>query len=328
MRKRDDQEGAVEYGRLTNEFKADGELSDNCDKRLVEIAEERQKLSDYVIRKIKQIIVGISLLSATAQVAEAGMTKNDTEKISGKVNVAMLENTERDQDLRERIKETAEYVRNVEINHISDNEYLKKLTVEFKGDEKLAKKEQQKRLENLKSVNVIIHNDLKEVTEELEGGQAGDKPAAGFYREKEHEIHVARQYVGLWSTLQHEFKHASLKGYQNITPHAKEILEDTYQKQGFLGIFKNINDEYLGDHAERIVRKQEVDGELEGRGIKKYGEGFTEENYERMMMLYRKGKLSEAENDFIKRTKPGFENFKKIFEEIAKNENNKDVLNA
>jgi hypothetical protein len=318
----------LEFQDICRKYNVSEELKLKYKNKLQEICDVASTLARFSKRRMTQVVIGASMFISTAQAVEASDMINNTEKVKGVVNVAMFENTDRDQDLRERTEQMAEYIRNQEIKWVGSDEYFEKLKIEFKGDEVLAKKNWQQRIDNLKSVNIIFHNTVEDVAVAHGEGLAGDKPVAGFYRESDHEIHVFRQYTSLWSTLRHELNHASLRGSQDITESAKEILNDTYKTQGFLGVFSDVNDKYLGNSSERIVRKQEFEKELIGRGIKKYGEEFTEEGYKRMMLLYENGKLSEEENDFIKRTKPGYENFKKIFENIAKNEVASDSVNV
>lgn len=311
-----------EFQEICEKHEVPAELMGKYRLKLQAIVEKASIIADIAKHEMSRVIIGASMLLATANAASAG-EKYETQKVSAGVSVEMIENTERDRDLRERIGQMAEYIRSQEIDHVESGEYLKKLTIEFKGDENLAKEAQQKRVANLKSVNMIFHVELEKITDVLEGGKAGDKQAAGCYFPGKNEIHVARQHLSLWSTLRHELKHAALNGYRDISNNAKDVLNDTYETQGFFGLFKDANDEYHGDYAERIVRKQTAESNL-----KKYGENFTKEDYERMMTLYEGQKLAEEEMEFIKRTKPGFENFRKVFDEIAKNEGGQDVENV
>ena len=81
--------------------------------------------------------------------------------------------------------------------------------------------------------------------------------------------------------------------------------------------------DYLSRSTERLVRKQQLDAQLEDYGIKKYGEKFTRKHYDAIMLLYSIGAFSGDVDQFIRTTKPDYKVFKEIFNEIAKNENKK-----
>jgi len=66
------------------------------------------------------------------------------------------------------------------------------------------------------------------------------------------------------------------------------------------------------------VRKQILDLEMDKFGIKKYGEKFTRNHYNKLRDLDRAGVLSNDAHDFIQTTKPEY--FEKIFNELADTE--------
>ena len=141
----------------------------------------------------------------------------------------------------------------------------------------------------------------------------------GFYDPVSHEIVFSAEQDND-KTVFHEFLHASTRGNTDISENAKKELREGYKKQGSsLVMMKEKKDEYFSDPTEILVRKQILDKELEQLGVKKYGEEFTDEHYKRTMELYQRGRFSDNASDFIERTKS--ENFKKIMNEIAKNEN-------
>ena len=80
--------------------------------------------------------------------------------------------------------------------------------------------------------------------------------------------------------------------------------------------------------TERYVRLKILEKKLENLGIKKIGEKFTREHYDKMMELYFKNKLDDNGLEFIHFTKfsededdqdghKNFEIFEKLFNEIA-----------
>jgi hypothetical protein len=57
--------------------------------------------------------------------------------------------------------------------------------------------------------------------------------------------------------------------------------------------------EYMGDPTEIDARKKELEHELERLGVKKYGERFTQEHYNKAWELMNKGKLSYQASRFL-----------------------------
>ena len=225
---------------------------------------------------------------------------------------------------------SAEKIKNELIEHISSQEYLNKLKSEFGGSDNRAKGEQARRIENLKKVNINIASS-DELNEELKKRLNGQKlpgnsiKANGFYDPASHETFVSFDDSHGALTSLHELLHASTRGVEGITYRTKNTLVNSYENQGFLGgLIKDKKDEYFSDPTERLVRKQILDRELNKLGIKKYGEKFTKEHYREMMEAYEAGVFSYNVNDFIKRTKKNPKIFMQIFNEIAKNEEEKE----
>lgn len=216
-------------------------------------------------------------------------------------------------------EQRAEKIKNELIEHIDSEEYFNKLKFEFGGDVNRAKAEQIKRIENLKQVRieVLYFDEVNEEYKKYLERKGTPIPADfqdcwGFYDPDPdvHKIFISiEQDEG--ETILHELLHASTRGVWDITDNAKNMLKGSYKKIG------DKEDKYFNDSTERLVSKQILDRELEKLGIKKYGETFTDEHYKKMMEHYRKGRLSEEAEDFIRRTKP--KDFKKIFNEIAEN---------
>jgi hypothetical protein len=205
------------------------------------------------------------------------------------------------------------------IQHIGSQEYLNKLAIEFNGNLDEAKKCQQERIENLKQVKFEFLS-----LADMKGRFGKDDPknsnVAGFYSSSEHKVFFAYDLnpYELNQVMIHEFIHASMRIDKNMSESAKKSLDDSY---------KNLTEEpaqeknaYYKQSGERIARKQQLDLEMDKLGIKKYGEKFTDEHYEKLMESYKNGKFSRNAKEFIKTTKP--EDLKKIFDEIAKQETN------
>jgi len=218
------------------------------------------------------------------------------------------------------IKEEAKQIRDKLIKHFSGKEFLNKLKIEYDDNEKLAKEVQAKDIERLSSIKleVLIFDDFEERLKKF----ALIQNAAGYYLHKDNNVVVdssySREFID--EAILHELLHAT-----TISEKAKKILEDSYAKQGFLSLFKNKEDEYLGRTEERIVRKRLVDYDMERLGIKKYSEKLTREHYDKLMDAYKQKKLSYGSVDFIRTTQPKFEYFEKIFNEIAQKENSSEI---
>jgi len=211
------------------------------------------------------------------------------------------------------------------LEHIGRKEYLEKLKIEFNGNVEKAEWEQGARIENIKTVkiNILSNKELKKKLKDLGrvSGENFDNIAAFYiydYVGIKHELFVPFDNDDEGELIQHEFLHASTKGPKGMSDSARKALDDSYAKQGFFGILSNKKDRYYKNPTERLVRKQALDLELEKLGIKKYGEEFADEHYDKMMEYYKKGKFSWDANNFIKRTNR--KNFKKIFNEIAAKE--------
>lgn len=208
------------------------------------------------------------------------------------------------------------------ISKASSSAYLERLTAEFKGDKQKASEEQAKRIENIKNVNVVIFENELEFREKLEELKKEGvefncelEKLKGAYLDRNHTIYSQRDF----SILAHELFHSETRGEKDMSESAKKILDDSYLKQGFLNIFSGKDDEYLSHPAERLEGKRDLEYSLEILNIKKYDEPFTEEHYDKMMKAYKEGRIKGNAGIFIERTIN--EDFKKIFDEIAKNEN-------
>ena len=297
------EKSSIEFGqKLNQEFQEicekneiPEELMVKYESKLKSMQERISAVANIAKRKISQVVIGASMLLATAQSVEAAGLKLDIEKSSEKIDV--------------------EFIRKDLINHVSSPEYLAKLKIEFFGDAKLALDEQQARIENLKSVKVNLKETLQEVNVlfQNDGSSLSENLLpAGFYDELTHEIISINNDP---STLKHELLHASTKNKKGITSSAKKVLHKT-----FFG-----RNGYLRNPTEWLVRKQKLDLELAQKNIKEYGKPFTQSQYDIMMKMFHERKFSNDVMEFISVTDGGFESFKKILDEVAKNENGDDV---
>lgn len=216
-----------------------------------------------------------------------------------------------------------ETVRNEVIGHIGSSEYLQRLTKEFDGDAQKARGEQEKRMDRVRKVDVV-ETTFEEVWEKSDGEfkktDPQEKILGGFYRDGRRPVIYVNHHDPV--STRHELLHAATRANAEITEAAKKVLDDSYKKQGLLGLFEDARDAYYREPTERLVRKQALDKELADLGIKAYGEALTDEHQEKMMQLYQEKALSYESMDFIKRTKKGA--MKQIFDEIAKEEREQD----
>lgn len=272
----------------------------------------------------------------------SGLNLDETqEEIQEDINEAMFDGKpmkkRKSEDIEKRIAaKEVKYNKEKIKKHIASQEYLDKLEREDdRGSMNVysnAEKMQRDRLENLETVKTHIVSD-KELQEEYQRALGGKKGPGifgkilGFYKQdKDSSLHDAYipfdDQASFFETIPHELRHAATRGNLEISDKAYEILNDSYKKLGFLGLVKNKKDEYYGNPTERLVRKWAVDDEMERLGIKKYGEPFTREHFNKLMKSYKNKELSSDAMEFIKTTKPKFEYFEMIFNGIAANENN------
>jgi len=326
-----EKKGNDEFQGICNRCNATEKSRLKYESLLQKIYDSALEIANIAKVRMERVAIGASVILATAQAVEAGTSKYDTQKKSKDSNLEMIKNNKQEND---EYLERTELIRKMIIARVSSEDYLDKLKIEFNGNGDLAKSEQEKRISNLISVKLDLKEQKRDVIdayEALEGTNYFDKDTMvdGFYAVKEHKI-VVTKYDGV--TLYHELLHASTRGNEDVTKSAEEIMDKTYDKQGLFKIFKNSDDRYYSKPSERLARLEDFMGELNGSkmfpGIHQYGTEFTQEKYDRMMKLYKKCALSRNAVEFIKRTKPGFENFKKLFEKIAKKENEKSRFNV
>ena len=317
------------------------------EEKLAEISQKSQSLLEIFKKKMK-MATAIGMATMAIGGAIEGINANEASgyntetKSNSKIEEASGDNFEKKENngyillktegsLEEKVrkdKETKSFIEAVKktlTDYDSKKEFLERLTIEFDGDEQRAIKEQAKRIENVKSVNVVVienESEFQKKLEELrnEGRESNGDLAEfkGVYVDDKHTIYAQRDFT----ILGHELIHSETKGKKDISENAKKILADRYLKQGFMHIFSDKDDEYFSDVSEMLAAKKNLDIELKFLNIKGFDEKFTKEHYDKTMEYWNKGKLSPMSMEFIKRIKPGFESFKKIFDEIA---NSKDL---
>ncbi len=251
-------------------------------------------------------------------------------------------------------KYTVEHTRKEVMQHIGSEDYLNKLTKEFNGDENRARKEQKKRVNRVKNaeVNIKAERTSGEIYNMLRRQANGNIPKNIVGKERRkiltniveyYKKYFARRELYGFSifdnsekiyifkdtpkgekfdnSIRHEFLHSSTRGDKNISEKVKNILSETFRSSNRRK--ERVMNDYLLGSSERLVRKQQLDYQLEEYGIKKYGEKFTRKHYDAIMQMYNIGAFSEDVEQFIRTTKPDYKTFKEIFDEIAKNEDEK-----
>jgi hypothetical protein len=341
--------GEGESNRIEKQYQPSQELSTTFRQKLEDIAKMAGGLTEIAKKGMQGAVVGASMLVATAGFAEGNTPEKPLGKTQEGVKIEELQRNTTESNFKkseipkekrgsiefqtegnpkekiEKNKETElfiEIIKNILTTETSGNEYLKKLTIEFNGDEQKAIEEQSKRVENIKNVNIIVienesefHKKLEELKNEGTEFNGDPKKFKGVYIPDKHAIYSQKDYPA----LAHELIHSETRGEKDISENAQKILKDSYLKQGFLNIFSNKDDKYLSDVPERLEGKKDLDFILNELNIKKYEEPFTEKHYNEMMKAHKDGKIGGDAGIFIERTKKEF--LKDILDKIALNEN-------
>lgn len=211
--------------------------------------------------------------------------------------------------------------------HISSPEYLKKLMVEYNTDEATAREHQQTRLNNLYNGTYNLTDKDPNFNEEGENFEVQlPKNINENEFTDEHELLGHKVIDGSHlSRTANKLLILSYKRFDPESPYFKGLMKADNQKD--YDYLVNYFGNYFGEKGERYARKQELETEMAKLGIKKYGDKFTKEHYDKLMELYRQGKLSKESCRFIETTKPEY--FERIFNEIAAtgDENGKTFYN-
>lgn len=204
------------------------------------------------------------------------------------------------------------------IKHIESSEYLEKLSKEMNFSRKLAKLHQVVRINNIKNISY----DLKSSNQ-----ISKDTKGSGYAYYSTFTNKITLPYTVnlknedeknfLYESIVHEILHESTMYNEGISGTVEEFLRDS---------FKSIENEekedssYYSKPGELIVRKQILDLNMEKNGIKKYGEKFNEEHYQKLLKLKKEGNLTPNENQLIDHIKP--EDFINVMNELAGLDNN------
>ncbi len=312
-----------------------------------------QKPSKITRRKFLAGMAGLAVSPTLDKVSNA------SEKVA-KITESVFEK-ESKQKQREKI---AEQTRNYLLALVSSPDYLRKLSYGLNGDMEKAKMEQSRRVEALKKVsiypyemrnsedlrNLIIegvnkHINNNEYARREVGNTAVSESSVvenwtkmifeGFKRKKINGIFIYDRIIicsdltddKFMEAIMHELLHSVTRGSDLILENTKDKLNKTFAgMEGDLTLEEKEAMEYLKNPAERLVRKQQLEIKLEKLGIKKYGEPFIMEHYNKMREAVLDGKVKLDSNamEFImstqnaKKTKQeNFQTFKELFDTIA-----------
>ena len=301
---------------------------------------DKQEKAEKLLNKNLKEKMKMAMVVGMATMAMGGIHSMDAKKAyGGEIDKSKLERVmdkhpddlsqeefkylieQREQEQMESAKERAEKIREELIQFFASQEFFKKLKVEYDGNEKEAREIQMTDINNLKTVEVIVlrSNDYKNEVKNIRMNTPS-RSSMGCYNPVSHRLLINANASGFESevddVIRHELTHAATKN--KVSKKAAKILKESYKE------LQDGKDLYNMSPEERLARKQGLEHDLVERlKIKKYEEKFTKEHYNEMMKAYNSNTiiLLPSSLDFIKRTKPSFENFKKIFDEIAQNEN-------
>ncbi|MFZ4632321.1 MAG: hypothetical protein ACOYL8_03940 [Patescibacteria group bacterium] len=219
---------------------------------------------------------------------------------------------------------------------LSSNDYLQKLKIEFNCNLDEAKKHQATRVSNVNSINYEFQS-----KEYLELSNF----CAAYYDRGIHQIALPYNVdqEKLARLAKHELLHCATMSSEGISAKAKKLLsEDSFQdNKKYYG--DDAEKEYFADATERYARLKILDMELERLGIKNVGEKLNEKQYDKMMDLFMESMFTKHEDekqlnrnalDFINFTKDGegkkdgYKMYKKLFNEIAANQENSTYQNS
>lgn len=257
--------------------------------------------SDEDIKNQAQLINAYEkyLINPDLKIKEVGDLKFDQEDFKS--------NKEAFEFYNQRIEKIAE--------HIKSPEYLNKLMTEYGADETAAKEHQKIRLANLYNGGYSLTDETPNFTSDRNSFETQlPKNIIGSDFTPEHELLGHKIVDGnVVSKNANKLLALSYKKFDPQSPYFKNLIKADNEKD-FNDMVRILNN-YYGDRGERFAYKQELEAEMEALGLKKYGEKFTSEHYDKLMKLYEQGKLSESSCRFIETTKPEY--FEKIFNEIA-----------
>lgn len=225
-----------------------------------------------------------------------------------KTNITLSDHSQALEKFKD-LNKMVDSIKNEIKTHIESKEYLNKLTIEFNSNTSEAITQQQIRLKNLANLKCNFVS-LEALNSD------SNVEMFSYYLGGTVNIYLpynSNDYDYLKTATYHEILHEITLGEKNIPKKTIQVLKDSYTT-------KNQNYGYFFDPSERLVRKQMLDLEMERLGIKKYGEKFTHEHYEKLIKAYNNNELNQDSDRLLETTKPEY--FEQIMNEIAQNNTN------
>ncbi len=248
-----------------------------------------------------------------------GAPTNDKDKIERETKIDSLLNEIKSigTKTKSEIKNAHEDIKNAYKNYdeqkewlkdvIGSKEYKERMLKELDSNEKAADAYIELRKENLND------NDYN-----LTYGSTIEPGVVGQYNHDDKVVHlVTNPPKGREASGIHEFTHDITDGGVSISPKAADLLTKSFNFELVKEKLGENTAKYLENAEERDPRKKVLEYDLEKLGVKKYGEEFTQQHYEKAVELMKEGKLSANSVEFIVTTKPEF--FLQIMNEIAEN---------
>jgi hypothetical protein len=273
--------------------------------------EDLVKERDYILTLEKDIKEESDLVSFKKQIIEYDY---DISKEKQKLT------NEEKQLAKEKVIDILNMIENVKleiIKHLESKEYLKKLAKEMDISKKSANEHVKVRINNIKNISYELTTSSK-ISGDTDGfGYAyylcGTNKIALPYNinlKNENE----KNYF--YEAIVHEVLHESTMSYEGLSATAEEYLRDSFKS---LENEEKKDSSYYSRPSELIVRKQILDLNMEKNDIKKYGDKFQEEHYQKLLELKKEGKLTQDESDLIEHIKS--EDFVTIMNGLAENKN-------
>ncbi len=211
------------------------------------------------------------------------------------------------------------------INIVNTSDYLKKLQKEFNCNREEAKKHQEVRLNNLKSVTFFFRKSSMIDKDSNKGTES----TSAYYSPEWHEICLPynEEESKVLHFATHELLHSITVGEEGLSAKAKSLLNSSFQENTD---YSSKYNEYLASSAERYVRLKLLELELDRLGIKKIGKKITKSGYKKMIDWYNEKKdnnnsynqdlfhLLETIN--VKDEAQSRDNLNQLFQEIADNQ--------
>ena len=285
---------ALSIGMASSQPSFSQELGHNADNNKKNEIELFQDISSFYNKsKEKRLNVLDFINKSTEDKEDSVLNKKVEDEIRN--SIKEYENIANNpKEFYEKSIEKIEEVRSKIMNNFLSVEFLEKLKKDLTSDQALAK--QKELVDNLLSIKIIMQNP-DSITKH-------SKSAGAYYLIKEHTVYIPFDFS--YEYLAHELLHGAYRADGSLSQKEKDILYKFFKRDKNESKDHNV---YLHDPAERIVRKKMIDFSLENWGIKKYGEEFTKDHYEKLLERKKHNEVDQAtmqimdtttENQFIK----------------------------